>query len=589
MPVARTIPSRANRDLLTYTIKVEGEEVSREYHVLNITVHKEINKVPYARIKILDGTPSEETFTISNTETFIPGKNIEISIGYHSEETTVFKGIIVTHSNTITTSSSELVVECKDVAVKMTIGRNSKHYNDVKDSDLAEELMGKYGVEADVEATSIQHKDLVQYNTTDWDFIVSRMDSLGNICVVSDGKFTIKKPALSEDAKLDVLFGATILDYKAEIETRNQYKAVQSTAWDFSSQKVSEAEGAEPSWTEGGDITNATLADTIGLEKYKLIHPGKLTQEELQAWADAKLMKTRLSKIKGTVKYQGNADVLPGDFIRLNGVGNRFTGKAIVRAIHHECTDGGWTTEVSFGMEPEWFTEKLEVKDPFAQLGLIPSIQGLQVGLVTSNEDALGENRVQVKLPIISAAEEGIWARVATLDAGANRGTFFRPEVGDEVIVGFIGNDPTHAVILGMMHSSANPAPLEASNVNAEKGYVSREQIKMIFNDDEKSFKLETPGGNKITVSDQDSKIEIEDLNGNKVTMEQAGVTIESATVMKLKAGADLTIEAANITLTPSASFAVSAGGSEIKAGGGGATVSSSGITTIKGSQVLIN
>ena len=68
---------------------------------------------------------------------------MEITLGYHSQETTVFKGIIVTHSNTITSSSSELNIECKDAAVKMTIGRHSKHYNNVTDSDVAEELIGK--------------------------------------------------------------------------------------------------------------------------------------------------------------------------------------------------------------------------------------------------------------------------------------------------------------------------------------------------------------------------------------------------------------------------------------------------------------
>lgn len=598
MGVIRTIPTKANPDLLTYTIKVEGEEVPRTVHIGNISVNKEINKIPSARIKIFDGNSSEEGFAISDTETFIPGKKIEISLGYHSEEVTVFKGIIVSHSNKITSSSSELVIECKDAAVKMTVGKNSKHYNAVTDSDVAEELIGKYeGVSADVESTGIQHQDLVQFDTTDWDFIVSRMDSIGRICVVSDGTFAIKKPVLSAAQKLDVLFGATILEYHAEIDARNQYKTVQSTSWDFSSQAVSETEGAEPAWAEGGDISNTDLADVIGLEKYKLIHSGKFSQEELQAWADAKLMKNRLSKIKGSVKFQGNADLLPGDFIGLNGVGNRFNGKAIVRSIKHDCTDGMWSTEVHFGLEPEWFAEKVEVKSPVAQRGLIPSLQGLQIGIVTSLEDPEGEDRVQVRLPIINNDEEGVWARVATMDAGKERGSFFRPEVDDEVIVGCINNDPNQVVILGMLNSSAKPAPLAASNDNHEKGYVSREKIKMIFNDDEKSYKLETPGGKKITLNDKDGVVQIEDENGNKIKMEQSSVSIESAQALKIKAGTDLTIEAVNITLSPSANFSLGAGGgAELKVGSGSAAmkapmvkVEGSGMTEIKGGLVKIN
>jgi len=597
MAVSRTIPTLANPDLFTFTIKVEGEAISREYHIGTISIHKEINKIPFARITIFDGNPAEETFSVSNTSTFIPGKSIEITLGYHSQEATVFKGIIVLHSNTISSSSSSLTIECKDAAVKMTVGRNSKHYNNVTDSDVAEELIGKYSqVTADVASTAIQHKDLVQFDTTDWDFIVSRMDSIGHICIIDDGTFTIKKPALSEAIKLDVLFGASMLDYKGTIDARLQYKAVKASAWNFTSQELTEVDAAEPTWTEGGDISNTTLSDTIGLEKYKLIHSGKITEQELQAWADARLMKARLAKIKGSVKYQGNTDLLPGDFIGLNGVGNRFSGKAIVAAIHHECSEGMWTTEVNFGMEPEWFAETLQVVNPLTHKGLIPSLQGLQVGIVTSLEDPEGDNRVQVKMPVVSNSEDGIWARIATLDAGKERGSFFLPEIGDEVIIGCINNDPSHLVILGMMNSSALPAPLTAANANNEKGYVSREKIKMIFNDDEKSFKLETPGGNKVTLSDQDKLIEIEDQHGNKITMESAGITIKSAKDLKLKATGDITLDGVNITITPTSNFTVSAGGAEIKAGSGSvalkaptAKIEGSGMTEIKGGMVKIN
>ena len=178
-----------------------------------------------------------------------------------------------------------------------------------------------------------------------------------------------------------------------------------------------------------------------------------------------------------------------------------------------------------------------------------------------------------------------------------NEEVFFRPEVDDEVIVGCINNDPTQVVILGMLNSSAKPAPLAASNDNHEKGYVSREKIKMIFNDDEKSYKLETPGGKKITLNDKDGVVQIEDENGNKIKMEQSSVSIESAQALKIKAGTDLTIEAVNITLSPSANFSLGAGGgAELKVGSGSAAmkapmvkVEGSGMTEIKGGLVKIN
>jgi uncharacterized protein involved in type VI secretion and phage assembly len=256
-----------------------------------------------------------------------------------------------------------------------------------------------------------------------------------------------------------------------------------------------------------------------------------------------------------------------------------------------------WSTEINFGLEPEWFAEKVEVKSPAAQRGLIPSLQGLQIGIVTSLEDPEGEDRVQVKLPVINNNEEGVWARVATLDAGKERGSFFRPEIGDEVIVGCINNDPSQIIILGMLNSSAKPAPLTAANTNHEKGYVSREKMKMIFNDEKKSFTLETPAGNKIVLNEDEKQVQIEDQNGNKIKMEQGSVSIESAQALKIKAGTDITIEAVNITLAPSANLSVGAGGgAELKLGSGSASlkaptakIEGSGITEIKGGLVKIN
>src|SRR4029079_4890305 len=157
-------------------------------------------------------------------------------------------------------------------------------------------------------------------------------------------------------------------------------------------------------------------------------------------------------------------------------------------------------------------------------------------------EDDAGEHRVRVKLPLVGM-EDGIWARVASLDAGHERGFFFRPEVDDEVVVGFLEDDPRRAVILGMLHSSAKAAPLTGSNDNHEKVYQSRSKMRMYFNDDKKLMVFDTPAGNKITLSEDDKAVTIEDQNGNKIEMTGAGIKIESAKALELKAGTEIKLE----------------------------------------------
>jgi uncharacterized protein involved in type VI secretion and phage assembly len=131
-----------------------------------------------------------------------------------------------------------------------------------------------------------------------------------------------------------------------------------------------------------------------------------------------------------------------------------------------------------------------------------------------------------------------------------------------------------------MMNSSAKPSPEPASDDNHIKGYVSRSEIKMTFDDDKKIWQLETPGGNKIIVSDDETQIHLEDQNGNKLTMNQDGIKLESIKDIVLKATGDLKAEAVSAEIKGSASAKMSASGAECSLGG---------TATLKGSVVNIN
>jgi uncharacterized protein involved in type VI secretion and phage assembly len=178
-------------------------------------------------------------------------------------------------------------------------------------------------------------------------------------------------------------------------------------------------------------------------------------------------------------------------------------------------------------------------------------------------------------------SEEGVWARVATLDAGTKRGTFFRPEKDDEVVLGFFHDDPAQPVILGMLHSSKHEPPVTPSAGNDEKAYVSREKLALRFDDKKKAITIETPGKNKLVLSDDDGGILLQDQNGNKLRMDKDGITLESAKAVKVKAETELGAEAKKITLTAQTTFAAK--------GQSSAQVSSSGTLTLKGSLVQIN
>lgn len=150
------------------------------------------------------------------------------------------------------------------------------------------------------------------------------------------------------------------------------------------------------------------------------------------------------------------------------------------------------------------------------------------------------------------------------------------------MVLGFLDDDPRHAVILGMFNSSANPAPLKGSDDNDEKIYQSRSKMKLYFDDKKKMMRFETPAGNKITLNEQEKALKIEDQNGNKIEMTPDGIKINSSKALELKAGTELKLQS-------STSFTAK-GGTDLKLEGtSGAEISSTAVTKVKGSPLQLN
>ncbi|GHC57915.1 type VI secretion system tip protein VgrG [Ulvibacter litoralis] len=577
----RTINTSQSSDLITFTILINGSAISETYQVKSIAVEKEVNRIPFAQLVFFDGSAASQDFPLSNKDELIPGNDIEIKAGYHNDEATIFKGLIIKQSLKIRENGAVLIVECRDKAVATTLGRKSKYFYDNSDSTIIEEILNDYNIEIDIAKTNYDHKEMVQYNASDWDFMITRAQANGYVCFVDDGKITIDKPNLSEAPIQTIRYGDTLLSFDAEMDARNQYNKITSYGWNPSDQEIVENEARNPHLVVNGNISTSDLAKVFDVENLQLKQGGNYNTAVLQEWSDAKAVFQQLSKTRGNVKFQGIPEVKPGVILKLEGVGDRFNGSVFISAIRHELVDGNWTINAEFGINPQWFSETYDINENPAS-GLLPAVNGLQIGIVSQLEsDPDGEDRILVQIPIINNEEQGIWTRVASLDAGENRGAFFRPEIGDEVIVGFINDDPNHAVVLGMLNSSAKPAPIDATDDNHEKGFVTRSEMKLLFNDDKKSITIETPAGKKITIDEEAGSIIIEDDNNNTLTLDSDGIIANSGKDVTLKAVGDVTIEGTNVTINANTQF---------KAEGiSGAEVSTSGIAVLKGSLVQIN
>jgi len=582
-----------------FKITSDGAPLADTIQVYSISVNLAVNRIPSAEIVVLDGDMPNQTFEVSEGSTFKPGAEIEIAAGYEDEQETIFKGVVVRHGIRITgDNDSRLIVECRDKAVSMTIGRRNANYVEKKDSDIFSQLIGNYaGLSADVTGTDTQHKEIVQHYSTDWDFLLSRAEVNGMIVLTDQNKVTVQPPATSGAQQLKVTYGIDLIEFDADIDSRTQLKSVKTVGWDPAKQQIVEKTAAPASLNRQGDLSSPVLAATVGPETFRLQTPAPLEPSSLDSWAKGQQVKAGLSRIRGHMKFQGSSKAKIGKLIELAGVGGRFNGDVFVSGVTHVLRDGTWHTEAEFGMPHQWFADQRDLVAPPAS-GLLPGIEGLHLAVVKKlDADPESQNRVQVSIPLLAAEQDGVWARLSNFYASNTFGDFFIPEIGDEVVLGYLNGDPSYPIILGSVYSSKLPPPYTLTAENYTKAIVTRSKLRLIFDDDKKVVTIITPANNKIVVSDDTKSILLEDENGNIAKLHPGGILLDTPQdvivnakgkiamsavgEISLTAQADVKVTGLNVSNTAQVSFTAK--------GSASAELSAAGQTTVKGALVMIN
>ena len=194
-------------------------------------------------------------------------------------------------------------------------------------------------------------------------------------------------------------------------------------------------------------------------------------------------------------------------------------------------------------------------------------INGVAIAIVRDNRDPDGLARVRVSFPWHSRPEDTHWARLATPMTGKGYGTYFLPEVGEEVLVAFERGDLRSPYVVGSLWNGNDKPPVSNTDgrndirtIRSRKGHALR------FEDGAKGrLRLELHDGKAITIDE--GAITVDAGNGNRIVIGSAGgaITIDAASTLRLRAP-QIALEAT--------------GTLDIKAGG---------TLTLRGSMILIN
>lgn len=233
---------------------------------------------------------------------------------------------------------------------------------------------------------------------------------------------------------------------------------------------------------------------------------------------------------------------------------------------------------------------------------------GVAIGVVTNIKDPEKLGRVKVKyLAFEPANNETGWIRVLSMYGGKERGFYFLPEVGDEVLIAFESGSADRPYVLGgLWNSKEAPPEKNEDGKNTIKMIKTRNGHKIVFTDSdgkkEDKIEITTPKGILVKLEDKDpGEILIKDKGGKnllnikgngeislkaekKITITAGSNKIiidGNSNEIKIESGTGLKIKSQQIKIEAGASMSIKSGGMlDIKADG---------IVNIKGTMVKIN
>lgn len=176
-------------------------------------------------------------------------------------------------------------------------------------------------------------------------------------------------------------------------------------------------------------------------------------------------------------------------------------------------------------------------------------VSGVAVAIVTNNKDPKGMGRVKLTYPWRDAEDESFWARIAMPMAGTNRGTYFLPEVDDEVLVAFEDDDIHHPFVLGALWNGDDMPPEDnADGKNDVRKIRSRSGHEIVMDDADAGGKvaITTNAGHEIVLDDTrgSEQITVTDQSGT------SSITLDGTGAIDLSSSTSISIDTTSLELT---------------------------------------
>jgi uncharacterized protein involved in type VI secretion and phage assembly len=577
--------------LIAPIVKLSGTELTAVQvdNLQSLTISRGLRLPARASLQFAD-----PGFVLSAAGTFALGSTVTIST---SDGTDLFAGDITGLNIDLEYGTPSLSVVADDPSYKMTLGTKVRTFTNVSYTDVVSQIAREHGLTASTDPLTMTYEYLMQ-SDTDFGFITEMADRAGyDWWVAPDKTLTFKKVGSVTDQP-QLTWGEGLRHFAVRA-TGLHPGQITVTGWDPKLKQGISANSTTPSPDTTAQLLQQFLTES-GLGSNGVV----TAADPAGSTSDATMLADRLADrwLAGAVTAVGTAQVtpalVPGGKVEVSDAGPLSGVYAVTEVEHSYGGVRGFETRFTAGdRQPRSLVDTLSTTVPssFRRVGLL-------IGVVTNITDPDSSGRVKVKFPSLGDDVESEWARVVSVGAGAGRGVTFLPEVNDEVIVGFEGDDITRPLVFGGLYNGKDVG----LDYGVQNGAVAKRQIvsraghvieladadadpdqhiamtlkggNHVLHLGKDNLLAKVPAGTPATLQAGDAKVDI-DGQGN-MTLEATKITIKATT--------DVEISGLNITLKATTKLAGSAMQVQMQ-GTATAELSASGQTSVKGAVVMIN
>ncbi|MFI7480967.1 phage baseplate assembly protein V [Kocuria sp. M1R5S2] len=517
----------AQRDRPEAEVRVGGEPLAPlvAADVVELDVHEEVGRHGRLTLLVQNWDPDRREVRHSDDGPFRPGRDIAVALGYHSELTSVFDGVIVSLTAHFPRAGHPVLrVEGRSRSVLLDHPARSRQLADVTDADVAAAVAADYSLGTDA-AEGVTHPFFVTDRISDWEALTRRAAELGWIVLVRGTTLVMRPPSTAREP-IELAWTRDLVELHLTQDLTRAIDTAVGVAWDLDTLEAEQSEeSAEAAGLDTGDRPrhDTALGDAgWPLREGRAESAATTVPAEADARAVGAQRTAALGHVHGTGVVQGDPGLRCDGWVSVAGAGRRMSGPHYVTAARHRFSAQGYRTEFQLGSPPR-------VLPPS------PAARGegtLTLGVVEALDDPLALNRVRVRLPWRSDGGDGVWARLSCLDAGDGSGTVIVPGVGQEVLVGAVDGDPSQLVVLGSLHNGAQQPPVVVDpETNAVRTLVSPEGHTLRLEDGEAAaVTLASGAGHTLVISDQDSALVLTHRDsGNAIRLSADGIELTAA------------------------------------------------------------